>query len=324
MKKIIILLVTTLTIFGCSSNDIPPTMYTLTVSSNPTEGGTINPTGGEYEEGTEVTINVTPNETYSFNSWSGSLGGSESQLIITMDSDINLVGNFTLTSPLYLDENGVTIKSYDWGEVGDVGEIDGISYTIVSEEQLREMITNSENTSRVCTSKITDMSEMFFMSDYRRDISSWDVSNVTDMSEMFYRSIFNGDISNWDVSNVTDMNLMFRSSLFNGDISNWDVSSVVDLSEMFVLSEFNGVISNWDVSNVTDMSEMFRESSFNGDLSNWNVSNVTDMSEMFRESSFNGDLSNWNVSNVTECSSFSFDTPQWTLPKPNFTNCDPN
>jgi hypothetical protein len=27
---------------------------------------------------------------------------------------------------------------------------------------------------------------------------------------------------------------------------------------------------------------------------------------------------------VTECNSFSYNTPNWTLPKPNFTNCDPN
>jgi hypothetical protein len=38
-------------------------------------------------------------------------------------------------------------------------------------------------------------------------------------------------------------------------------------------------------------------------------------------SAFNQDLSIWNVVNVTECSYFSNDTPQWTLPKPNFTNC---
>jgi len=28
--------------------------------------------------------------------------------------------------------------------------------------------------------------------------------------------------------------------------------------------------------------------------------------------------------NVVNCDDFSTNTPQWTLPKPNFTNCNPN
>jgi surface protein len=45
---------------------------------------------------------------------------------------------------------------------------------------------------------------------------------------------------------------------------------------------------------------------------------------MFSESQFNQNLSGWNVANVTDCSSFSGNALQWVLPKPNFTNCDPN
>ena len=105
MKRILVLLVTTLTVLGCSKEESQPKMYTLSVTSNPTDGGTINPTSGEYEEGTEVTITVTPNSNYEFDKWSGSWSGSETPLTITMDFDKNLVGNFILMDT---DGDGVT------------------------------------------------------------------------------------------------------------------------------------------------------------------------------------------------------------------------
>jgi surface protein len=188
------------------------------------------------------------------------------------------------SSPIYLDENGVTIKSYEWGEVGEQGTVDGVVYTIVDETMLREMISMGDDVTRVCTSKVTDMSQLFSgLTNFNDDISSWDVSNVTDMSDMFIFTPFNQPIGSWNVSKVINMSKMFfRSTSFNQDISAWDVGNVMNMNRMFAeeiisggLHPFNQDINSWDVSSVIDMSNMFQVSQFNQPIGNWNVSAVT-------------------------------------------------
>ena len=204
---------------------------------------------------------------------------------------------------VYLRENGITIKACESANVGDVGTIDGIEYTVVSEASLRQMIENNADISSVCTSRVTSMEELFYQNSlFSQDISTWDVSNVTNMSKMFEESTFNQDISNWDVRNLTNAYAMFKDN-----------------------SVFNQPLENWNVGNVSKMGRMFEgNSAFNQPINNWNVSNVTEMWYMFlNASNFNQNTEDWDVSNVLECNSFSSNTPQWTLPQPNFTNCTP-
>lgn len=256
---------------------------------------------------------------------------------------------------VYLDENGVTIKACPDANVGDVGTVNGIEYTVVDRAMLDQMIENEEDVTKVCTSMISNM-EFLFTGDlyneifiFNQDIGSWDVSNVTNMRGMFIASTFNQDIGDWDVSNVTHMEDMFFGSAFNQPIGNWDVSNVTDMEGMFGSTVFNQPIGNWNVSNVTAMREMFFQNAFNQDIGNWDTSSVTTMENMFFFSAFNQPIGNWDVSSVTSmrfmffcanafnqdigdwdvssvgvCSQFSTNTPQWTLPQPNFTNCNPN
>lgn len=201
--------------------------------------------------------------------------GNTSNYDVNSNNESNCNGD----NPIYLDDNGITIKACEWALIGDSGEVNGITYTIVDIQILEEILEAGGDVTKVCTTRILDMSGMF--------------KNI---------EIFNQDISNWDVSNVTDMGGMFYDT-----------------------DTFNQPIGDWDVSNVTRMDKMFAEAyAFNQPLDSWDVNNVTRMGHMFYiATSFNQDLSSWGVDGVIVCGGFSDNTPQWTLPKPNFTNCAP-
>ena len=86
--------------------------YTLTVTS--TEGGSISSEGGEYNEGTEITITATPGEGYRFTGWSD--GNTEESITITLSEDTTLEALFELI-PIYT----VTVTSTEGGSVSSEG-----------------------------------------------------------------------------------------------------------------------------------------------------------------------------------------------------------
>ena len=62
------------------------TVIQFTLAVTATNGGTVSTEGGDFEEGTEVTITATANAGYRFTGWEGSDSTSES-LTVTLNSD---------------------------------------------------------------------------------------------------------------------------------------------------------------------------------------------------------------------------------------------
>ncbi len=203
-----------------------------------------------------------------------------------------------------------------------------------------------ENLQYLNTSKVTDMSEMFFECESLEslDLSSFDTRNVKNMKEMFFRckSLKSINVSSFDTGNVTDMSEMFWDccSLTALDLSNFDTRNVTNMYEMIFscdsLSSLN--VSHFNTSNVTNMKGMFsgNKSLDNLDLSNFDTRNVKDMSCMFQNCSklTSLDLSNFVTGNVTDmhrmfsgCSSLtsldlsSFDTSNVTDMVAMFEHC---
>ena len=210
-------------------------------------------------------------------------------------------------SPVYLSANGITVKAHSWASFGDVGSISGKEYVVVNRETLISMVGQGMDCSAVCTSLISDMSEVFKNTNKPCNVSSWDTSIVTNMNSMFEGSILGvtHQMNLWDVSKVVDMSGMFDGSNFNGYLYAWNTSNVTNMSSMFSdVTEFNQSIANWDTSSVTDMSSMFNNAhSFNQAIGNWDTSSVTNMFQMFRNNnSFNQPIGNWDTSSVTNMS----------------------
>ena len=71
----------------CSNNDDDPNTFTLSVSVSPEAGGTVSTSGGNYDEGTNVSISATAADGFEFRDWTGSVQSTSNPVNVTMDSN---------------------------------------------------------------------------------------------------------------------------------------------------------------------------------------------------------------------------------------------
>ena len=74
----------------------PTQQYTIAVSANPTQGGTVSG-GGTYPQGQQCTVSASANTGYSFTNWTenGNVVSTRARYSFAVTSDRNLVANFT-------------------------------------------------------------------------------------------------------------------------------------------------------------------------------------------------------------------------------------
>lgn len=89
--------------FGCSTltggddeddGDGETVTYDLSVTASPTEGGSVDPSSGSFDEGEEVEVSATAAEGWTFSGWSGDINSSENPLTFSISQDTDLTASF--------------------------------------------------------------------------------------------------------------------------------------------------------------------------------------------------------------------------------------
>ena len=140
IKKISIFLSLLLLLTCAKEEDIIPSVinslevnkFNVSISLNPSNGGSVSPIGGQFKEGASVTFTVTPSQNYLFSSWSGSESSTNNPLTIVIDSNKTLTINFEKKDT---DGDGITDDidecpgTNEGYQVGDNGCLDPNSFS---------------------------------------------------------------------------------------------------------------------------------------------------------------------------------------------------
>jgi len=210
--------------------------YTLTVSAG--EGGSVSTEGGEYEEGTEVTVSAISDGCFNFTQWSD--GETSSERVVTVNSNIEVTAEFEFY-PNNQTISNITFKDscyYDYtldqpfNETSEY-EIDNIGWLGIKLEESHDAYYYPTSTDYIPPGTfmllITDLNYYDFNSDELEDVLiGWTYSPHTVDRETRYNYtilINNGDgtfYADHDrilSSSIHDVLMPYRTMMedFNGD-----------------------------------------------------------------------------------------------------------
>ena len=176
--------------------------------------------------------------------------------------------------------------------------IEGIEHLNTSETTSMEgmfygcVVKNNMNLSAHNTSKVKNMSNMFFNAQIPSvSLSGLDCSEVTDMEAMFMNArISQIDLTGLRTSKLTSMGSMFEGCQIkdNLDLSGFNTEKVTSMSSLFKnCTATNICLTSFKTPNVTDMSSMFEGCSklTSLDLTTFNTENVQNNCSMFKDCS---------------------------------------
>ena len=131
------------------------TTYNITVSANPTNGGTVAG-GGTYNQGQQCTVSATANSGYTFTNWTenGNVVSTQANYTFTVNSNRTLVANFTAQPQQYTisvsanPTNGGTVSgggTYQQGQSCTVHATAATGYTFLRWTENGSQVSTNAN-----------------------------------------------------------------------------------------------------------------------------------------------------------------------------------
>lgn len=74
--------------------DDGPVTYSFSATASPSEGGSIDPSSGEFEEGEQVEVTASPADGWEFVEWTGDISSTDNPLSFSIEDNTEVTANF--------------------------------------------------------------------------------------------------------------------------------------------------------------------------------------------------------------------------------------
>ena len=213
--------------------------YTISISINPSEGGTVSG-GGTYQQGQSCTVIATANDGYAFTNWTegGNTVSDEANYSFTVEGNRTLVANFTELQP---DEYAISVLANpsNWGTVSGSGTYQkwqSCTVTATANESYT-FINWTENGNQVST----NANYTFTVESDRTLVANF---SVCDHSNIILNEL-NGDTKFIEIYNKGDMDLslegmyLMKDDYATGAIWTADATIIAPAHSYVVLYSFD-------------------------------------------------------------------------------------